>query len=65
MFPRIAGNHPVGGEIGLQSRFEPGKWYHEMLSGVDHIDIVALPELGKVGFQMRFYKDLFKRLAAL
>lgn len=65
MFPRIAGNHPVGGEIGSQTRFEPGKWYHEILSDVDHIDIVALPELGKVGLQKRFYTDLFKRLAAL
>ena len=65
MFPRIAGNHPVGGVIGSQTHFHPGKWYHEVLNDVDHIDIVALPELGQIGFQKRFYTGLFERLAAL
>jgi triacylglycerol lipase len=44
MFPRIAGNHPVGGAIGARSHFEPGNWYYKMLKGVDDIDIVALFE---------------------
>lgn len=65
MSPRTAGNHPVGGEIGSQTRFEPGKWYHDILSRVDHIDIVALPELGRIGDQRKFYMRLFERLASL
>ena len=65
MFPRIAGNHPVGGEIESQGRLEPGRWYHQILDSVDHIDIVALPQLGTIGAQKRFYTKLFERLASL
>lgn len=65
MFPRIAGVHPVGGEIGSHTHFQTGRWYHEILNSVDHIDIVALPQLGKIGFQRRFYTGLFERLASL
>jgi triacylglycerol esterase/lipase EstA (alpha/beta hydrolase family) len=65
MFPRSAGVHPVGGEIGSHTRFETGKWYYELLNRVDHLDIVALPELGKIGSQRRFYTRLFERLASL
>jgi hypothetical protein len=36
-----------------------------MLESVDHIDIVALPEPAKIGQQIRFYRTLFERLAAL
>jgi hypothetical protein len=65
MFPHSAGNHPVGGRIAAQTRFEPGLWYHQIVASTDHIDIVALPELGRIGEQKRFYTALFDRLAAL
>lgn len=65
MFPRTAGNHPVGGEIGSRTSFESGEWYYDVLSHVDHIDIVALPEFGRIGDQRRFYMRLFERLASL
>lgn len=65
MFPRTAGSHPIEGPTtGLRS-FERGAWYYEMVDSTDHIDIVALPELWKVGLQRRFYIRLFERLAAL
>lgn len=65
MYPRITGDHPVGGEIAEQARFEPGAWYHETEQSVDHCDIVLAPELGLIGFQKRFYIRLFERLAGL
>ena len=65
MYPRICGDHPVGGEIGDRQYFEEGKWYYELLSGVDHVDIVALPQFGQVGAQKRFYRRLLHRLASL
>jgi triacylglycerol esterase/lipase EstA (alpha/beta hydrolase family) len=64
LYPRIAGDHPVGGTIGPRSHFRPGAWYYEVLNS-DHIDIVALPELSKIGAQVSFYEDLFERLAEL
>ena len=64
VYPRISGDHPVGGEIGSRTHFRPGEWYHELLN-LDHIDIVAIPEPGKIGAQARFYRQLFERLAAL
>jgi triacylglycerol lipase len=65
MYPRIAGNHPVGGEIGSRQTFDRGRWYHQTLSSMDHIDIVAIPQLDHVGDQRRFYRSLFARLASL
>ncbi len=32
---------------------------------MDHIDIVALPQLNQIGRQKRFYMALFDRLAGL
>ena len=64
-YPRTAGQHPVGGEIGARTTFQPGEWYYEILESVDHIDIVALPEPARIGQQIRFYRTLFERLAAL
>ncbi|HUO47890.1 MAG TPA: hypothetical protein VMU09_03560 [Acidimicrobiales bacterium] len=65
MYPRIAGNHPVRGVIDDTAGFVPGGWYYETLDDVDHIDIVALPPLDKIGWQKRFYGSLFARLASL
>ena len=65
MFPRVAGDHPVGGESKVRTRFEAGAWFHELVDSTDHIDIVAVPELWKVGAQRRFYTRLFERLASL
>ncbi len=65
MYPRISGNHPVAGEIGSERTFEKGKWYYEILDSVDHIDIVYLPQLSKIGSQKEFYITLFERLASL
>ena len=65
MYPRVG--TMVDHEAGISSRgtFAPGKWYYDTLDNVDHVDIVALPQLDQVGMQKRFYTDLFKRLAAL
>jgi hypothetical protein len=65
MYPRSAGNHPVGGVIDAETGFEPGAWYYRLLDDVDPIDVVALPQLDQVGWQKRFYRSLFARLAAL
>ena len=65
MYPRIRGDHPVGGEIGDGQSIEPGRWYHQLLSGTDHLDIVALPQFGSVWSQKRFYRRLLRRLASL
>lgn len=43
MYPRAAGRHPVGGVIDDAAGFRRGRWYHQLLDDVDHIDIVALP----------------------
>ena len=64
LYPRTSGEHRVGGEIGARDHFHPGEWYYDVLN-CDHIDIVALPEPGRIGDQRRFYRQLFKRLAAL
>jgi triacylglycerol esterase/lipase EstA (alpha/beta hydrolase family) len=64
LYPRISGNHSVGGEIGSRSHFRPGEWYYDVLNS-DHIDIVAMPELAKIGEQISFYRKLFERLAEL
>ncbi len=64
LYPRISGDHRVGGEIGSRTHFRPGEWYYDVLNS-DHIDIVAMPEPAKIGAQIRFYRELFDRLAAL
>ncbi|WP_428266175.1 esterase/lipase family protein [Haliangium sp.] len=64
-YPRSAGAH-VGVEgISARCEYEPGVWHYETLEGVDHIDIVALPQFDQIGFQKRFYTGLYNRLAAL
>ena len=64
LYPRISGDHRVGGEIGTRTHFQPGEWYYDVLNS-DHIDIVAMPEPAKIGAQIRFYRNLFDRLAEL
>ncbi len=65
MYPRIAGDHAIGGVIDESAGCSPGAWYYRILEDVDHIDIVALPQLDQIGRQKRFYIDLFNRLADL
>ena len=65
LYPRIAGDHPVHGLIKAGTTFEPGGWYHQTLDDVDHIDIVAMPQLNQITWQKRFYAALFERLARL
>ncbi len=64
-YPRSAGEHPSAAGVSDRCDYEPGVWYHELLDGVDHIDIVALPQLDQIGTQKRFYRALFERLATL
>jgi triacylglycerol lipase len=64
-FPRTAGHHRSAEGISAQAVYDRGVWYHDLLDGVDHIDIVALPQLDQIGFQKRFYTQLYQRLAAL
>jgi triacylglycerol lipase len=63
-FPRTAGSHPATAVDGTTT-FRPGRWYVERLDDVDHVDIVALPQLDQIGRQRRFYTALFDRLATL
>jgi triacylglycerol esterase/lipase EstA (alpha/beta hydrolase family) len=65
LYPRTAGRHPVGGAIDDAAGFRRGRWYHQLLDDMDHIDIVALPQLDQVGRQKTFYRNLYNRLAAL
>jgi hypothetical protein len=66
MYPRIAGNHPVGGPISNQrENFQPSRWYWEFLHDRDHLDVVMLPELDQIAWQRAFYSRLFERLANL
>jgi triacylglycerol lipase len=64
-YPRTAGVHRLGGEIDDEAGFRRGRWYTQRLEDMDHIDVVALPELDQIGRQKRFYSGLFARLAAL
>jgi|APFre7841882630_1041343.scaffolds.fasta_scaffold05173_1 triacylglycerol esterase/lipase EstA (alpha/beta hydrolase family) len=67
-YPRISGDHPVGGEFTNDTsidHFQQGKWYYKWERDVDHLDVCISPELTQIGWQRRFYSDLFKRLAAL
>jgi hypothetical protein len=65
MFPRTAGDHPSVEGISARASYDPGVWYHELLDGMDHIDIIAAPQFDQVGFQKRFYKQIYERLALL
>jgi triacylglycerol lipase len=65
MFPRTAGEHPSIEGVAERSRYEPGVWHWEVLDGVDHLDIIALPQFDQISFQKRFYQRLYERLAAL
>ncbi len=67
-YPRISGDHPVGGEFTdatPREHFQQGKWYYQWARGVDHLDVCISPELTQIGWQRRFYINLFKCLAAL
>ena len=65
-YPKISGNHPVAGEgIFDRDKFEQGKWYFQYLHGMDHLDIVCMPQLNQIGWQKKFYNYLFNRLASL
>ena len=64
-YPRIAGNHPVGGPLDDGAGFHPGAWYYQPLDDTDHLGMVALPPLNQIGRQKRFYRSLFERLASL
>ena len=48
-YPHTAGQHPIGGEFQDGTSFEPGRWYYRSLDDVDHVDVVALPQLNQVG----------------
>jgi len=68
MYPRISGEHPVGGEFASDTpadSFAKGRWYYKWERDVDHLDICVCPEPGQIGWQRRFYIDLLGRLAAL
>jgi hypothetical protein len=68
LYPRISGEHPVGGEFNPDTSnesFRKGKWYYQWERDVDHLDICASPQPSQIGWQRRFYKALFERLAAL
>ena len=68
MYPHISGEHPVGGEFAgdtVVGSFERGRWYFKWERDVDHLDICLCPEVGQIGWQRRFYIDLFETLAAL
>lgn len=60
--PRSAGDHPVAGDLDATADPEPGGWYVQMLPGIDHVAIVALPRLDQIGRQKRFYRALYQRL---
>lgn len=67
-YPHTNGHHPVGGEFAEDapvSEFEPGKWYYKWERNVDHLDIAPFPQTTLIGWQKRFYTNLFERLAAL
>jgi hypothetical protein len=67
MYPRISGEHPVGGEFASDTpadSFAKGRWYYKWERDVDHLDICVCPEPGQIGWQRRFYIDLLGRLAA-
>jgi triacylglycerol lipase len=64
-YPRTAGHHRLGGPIDDDAGFRPGRWYHQTLEDMDHVDVVALPEPTQIGRQKAFYRRLFERLAAL
>jgi len=65
MYPRIGTTVTAEAGISARSSFQPGVWYHEQLDDMDHVDIVAIPQLNQIGTQKRFYTGLFNRLAAL
>ncbi len=67
-YPHTNGAHPVGGRFSdrtPEDRFEPGRWYYQRLSGVDHLDVCITPQPTQIGWKKRFYRRLWKRLAAL
>ena len=68
MYPRTAGNHPVGAEFGPTTRsdeFLPGMWNYKWEREMDHLDINLSPEAGQLLRQENFYRELFVRLAGL
>jgi triacylglycerol lipase len=65
MYPRPTGLANAEPFVDSDVEFQRGRWYYQMLDDVDHIDIVALPQLSQVGKQKKFYTNLFRRLATL
>lgn len=65
MFLRTAGNHPVGGEMSENQGFTPGQWFYQILNSTDHMDIVCMPDALNITKQIKFYTQLFERLASL
>lgn len=68
VYPWSNGAHPIGGEFTdatPSGDFEPGKWYTHWEHDVDHLDVCLTPELTQLGWQRRFYVNLFRRLAEL
>ena len=68
LYPRISGEHPVGGEFNPDTpneAFQKGKWYYQWERSVDHLDICVSPQPNQIGWQRRFYVTLFERLATL
>ncbi|NES64551.1 MAG: hypothetical protein F6K24_04420 [Okeania sp. SIO2D1] len=66
MYPRVSGNHPVGGDIEEQEEeFVPGQWFYQKIESMDHGDIVFLPERKNIRRQKHLYTKLFERLASL
>lgn len=66
LYPRISGNHPVGGEMHHttpSAEIQPGKWYYQWARNVDHLQVTLAPGLHQHSWQEHFYQNLFNRLA--
>ncbi len=67
-YPHTNGDHPVGGKFTdatPTARFEPGRWYFQKLSGIDHLDVCISPQRSQIGWKKRFYNRLWTRLSSL
>jgi triacylglycerol esterase/lipase EstA (alpha/beta hydrolase family) len=67
-YPHVSGTHPVGIEFDHETptrRLLKGRWHFSWARGVDHLDVCVFPQPDQIGWQRRFYINLFGRLAAL